>query len=551
MSDHERRSPLRDPLELGLDRFFRARVERRGGFVEDQDARILEQRARNRHALLLAAGELEAALADHGRVLRRQRLDEVVDVRGARGFDDFGIARLRPPVADVVENAVVEKHRVLRHDADRRAQARLFHLSHILAVDEDRTGRDIIKAVEQPRERRLARARVSHHGDAVAGGNREAHAMQDLALALIKKVRVPEFHRRRPAREFRRTRAIFDLAMLGEEAEHAVHVEQRLLDLAVHHAEEVERDVELDQQAVDQHQVAQSEALCGNAFGHQQHQRRHRNGDDEALADVEQAQGRFVLHRRRFIALQVLVVAPRLEFLVAEVLHRFVIQQAVDGARVGLRVELVGAPADVHAPLGDQHGERDVDRHGAEGDRGKAPVELAEQHRRDQREFEDHRQDREQQVRKQRRDAARAALDVARHPAGLALEVKAQRQAVQVPEHAERHAPDGALRDAHEHHVAQLGEQRGREAQAAVDGEQRDRHRDDRGPRVEPVHDLLHNEGHRHVRQLGGDQAGERRRYPPLVFQQIGQQDAQRAPFIAFQPLDRRRAVSAGGHWRI
>ena len=51
----------------------------------------------------------------------------------------------------------------------------------------------------------------------------------------------------------------------------------------------------------------------------------------------------------------------------------------------------------------------------------------------------------ENQVRKQRGDAARAALDVARHATGLALEVEAQRQAVQVPEDAERDAPHGAL----------------------------------------------------------------------------------------------------------
>src|SRR5256885_12783568 len=34
-------------------------------FIEDQDAGILQQGARDRHALLLAAGELQAALAHH------------------------------------------------------------------------------------------------------------------------------------------------------------------------------------------------------------------------------------------------------------------------------------------------------------------------------------------------------------------------------------------------------------------------------------------------------------------------------------------------------
>ena len=61
----------------------------------------------------------------------------------------------------------------------------------------------------------------------------------------------------------------------------------------------------------------------------------------------------------------------------------------------------------------------------------------------------------------------------------------------EVAEHAERDAPDRTLRDAHEDHVAQLLEERGREAQQAVDHEQRHRHRDDLQAQVEAVHDLF------------------------------------------------------------
>ncbi len=43
---------------------LRLRVERRGRLVEDQDRRVLEDRARDRDALPLAAGEPHAALAD-------------------------------------------------------------------------------------------------------------------------------------------------------------------------------------------------------------------------------------------------------------------------------------------------------------------------------------------------------------------------------------------------------------------------------------------------------------------------------------------------------
>ncbi len=48
--------------------FSDLRIERARRLVEDQDARRLEDRARDGDALLLAAGELEAALADRRRV---------------------------------------------------------------------------------------------------------------------------------------------------------------------------------------------------------------------------------------------------------------------------------------------------------------------------------------------------------------------------------------------------------------------------------------------------------------------------------------------------
>ena len=79
--DDERRVAARDAVELGLYRLLRLRIERRSRFVEDEDARVLEYRARDRDALLLAARELEPALADARFVAVRQARDEVVDVR--------------------------------------------------------------------------------------------------------------------------------------------------------------------------------------------------------------------------------------------------------------------------------------------------------------------------------------------------------------------------------------------------------------------------------------------------------------------------------------
>jgi hypothetical protein len=50
-----------------LDRLFGVAVERGGRLVEHQDARIFQDGAGDGDALLLAAGELQAALADLGR----------------------------------------------------------------------------------------------------------------------------------------------------------------------------------------------------------------------------------------------------------------------------------------------------------------------------------------------------------------------------------------------------------------------------------------------------------------------------------------------------
>ena len=64
-----------------LDQVFRDGVEARGGFVENQDRRIGEDGAGDRHALPLAAGEFDATLPDQRVVSCRKPADEIVRVR--------------------------------------------------------------------------------------------------------------------------------------------------------------------------------------------------------------------------------------------------------------------------------------------------------------------------------------------------------------------------------------------------------------------------------------------------------------------------------------
>ena len=66
--DDEAGAALHQFLERLLHEPFAFGVERAGRLVEDQDGRVLEQRAGDGDALALAAGDFDAPLADEGRV---------------------------------------------------------------------------------------------------------------------------------------------------------------------------------------------------------------------------------------------------------------------------------------------------------------------------------------------------------------------------------------------------------------------------------------------------------------------------------------------------
>ena len=123
MGDHHGGAAAAHLFQRALDLLLGAGVERAGRLVEQQDVRVLQDGAGDRHPLLLAARQLQAALADRRLVAQRQRHDEVVDARQPRRLLDLLAGAVGPAVADVVEDRVVEQHGVLRHHADRRAQA--------------------------------------------------------------------------------------------------------------------------------------------------------------------------------------------------------------------------------------------------------------------------------------------------------------------------------------------------------------------------------------------------------------------------------------------
>ncbi|MCY1518953.1 hypothetical protein D9M68_536880 [compost metagenome] len=244
---------------------------------------------------------------------------------------------------------------------------------------------------------------------------------------------------------------------------------------------------------------------------------------------------------------------------VAEILDRFVVQQAFDRLGVGLRIGLVHLPPELGAPFRHDERVRHVEDDGRAGGQGQPGVEHLPQHDADQPDLEEGRQDVEEQERQQRLDAFGAALDGAAQAAGLARQVEAQRQRVQVPEDLQADRADGVLADAGEDGVAQFGKQQGEHPRGAVGQDQPQGHRDrSRRALAQFVHGLLVQQGNIDRGRLGGEQAQQRRDHAGLQARlagrpEVGEERAQRMEITAaFGPRFGRRhgADRVGFAWQ-
>src|SRR4051812_30445187 len=115
MRDHERRAAEHEVLECFLHEAFAFAVERTRRLVQHKDRGIFQDGARDRDALALPAGELDAAITDDGFVAFRETVDEFSGVRLARGFANLVEARAGFSVADVIGDRATKKQYILRY----------------------------------------------------------------------------------------------------------------------------------------------------------------------------------------------------------------------------------------------------------------------------------------------------------------------------------------------------------------------------------------------------------------------------------------------------
>ena len=144
-------------------------VHARRCVVEDQDARIRQKRARNRQALLLPAGQGDAALAHVRIVAIRQTQDELVRLRRARRLFDLRWSGGGTAERNVLADRAREQNRILKHDADLRAQRGELKRAHVRAVNRHAPGSWIVKARHETDQRGFAGAGCAEQRNNFAG----------------------------------------------------------------------------------------------------------------------------------------------------------------------------------------------------------------------------------------------------------------------------------------------------------------------------------------------------------------------------------------------
>ena len=146
------------------DRGLHGHVERGGGLVADDEARLARERAGDRDALLLAARELRRALQD-GPIGKADRLGQRADAIVGRLAGDAGQA-LERAAQDAPHGvpAVERRVRVLEDDLERAHVGRRAlreRRRELPAVERDGARGRLDDAEQRAGERRLAAARLA------------------------------------------------------------------------------------------------------------------------------------------------------------------------------------------------------------------------------------------------------------------------------------------------------------------------------------------------------------------------------------------------------
>ena len=180
-------------------------IEMRGGFVEDDQPGVGQDRPGDRDALPLPAAQPDPALADGLVVAVREGGDEVVRARLAGGGPHGAVGRAGPGQPDVVGDAAVEQVRKLRHPGDLRPPGAQVDRGEVRVADQDAARIGLDEPEQQARDRRLAGAADADQRGQAPGPDREVEGPdRRLDPARVRERDIPEGDRQAGWRAIRR-----------------------------------------------------------------------------------------------------------------------------------------------------------------------------------------------------------------------------------------------------------------------------------------------------------------------------------------------------------
>ena len=357
-------------------------VERAGGLVEQQDARVAQQRAGQHHALPLAAGKAPATGADKGRKTIRKGGDEVGSGGGARGFRHLGVGGAGTAHADVGGDRVVEQQRVLADIGDGVAQAGERDFADIGAVEADGAGGGVVKARDQRQCRRFAGAGGADQRHSPAGLGDEREATQAAPAVGISEMHILELQPATPRRQRHRIARLDDAGPLVDHREHARQPRQPFLQRGVQRAERTQRLRRQHQRGDETSKIAKRAGAHGRAPAGEAERDRHRAAAQYLQPRIDAAAAAADAQQRAIEPVERRFGAQRLRGFQAVGAHRARLGKTLGQQRRGLAHAFLHAAGGAANAPADQLDRQCRDRKKCRRDQAHLPVEI--QHRADQ-----------------------------------------------------------------------------------------------------------------------------------------------------------------------
>lgn len=167
VGDDEACAPLHQPLQRFLDHRLALAVEVAGRFIEDEYARISEQRTGDGDALLLPTREPHTTLADESFIPALELADEPIGVGRPRSADQLLIGCATARIANVLADcAIKEKYILLNNPKQSPVRVHIDGAKvNTIKLDSALCPARVVKAGDQVAQGGLARSTRADKGD--------------------------------------------------------------------------------------------------------------------------------------------------------------------------------------------------------------------------------------------------------------------------------------------------------------------------------------------------------------------------------------------------